>query len=283
MAELLAAALGLVAGLVLGLTGAGGSILAVPLLMIGLGWSLPQAAPVALLAVSAAAAFGTVAAWDVSYVRYRAALLMSAAGALASPLGLWAAGRLPSGILLTLFALAMSLVAVRMLRQARAQPDETRIVRAAVAGEGAAAGGPVCRLNETDRLIWTPACLRRVAQIGAATGFLSGLLGVGGGFVIVPALRAWTELSMHSAIATSLMAIALTSGGTALVAAFMGPAYDWALTLPFVAGALGGMLAGRKLAPRIAGPQLQSGFAILMLLTALGLLARTLWTLQESF
>lgn len=272
MAELLAAALGALTGLVLGLTGAGGSILAVPLLMFGLGWTLPQAAPVALLAVSAAAAFGTLVAWDVAYVRYRAALLMSVAGAVLAPLGLLAASRLPEAVLLLLFAAAMTVVGVRLLRQARQQPEETRIVRAAVAGDGASAGGPVCRLNEHGRLQWTGACLRRMATVGGVTGFLSGLLGVGGGFVIVPSLRAWTELSMHSAIATSLMAIALTSGATALSAAFIGPGYDWAAALPFVLGALAGMVVGRMLAPRIAGPRLQSGFALLMLFIAMGLL-----------
>ena len=67
--------LGIAVGLILGLTGAGGSVLAVPLLMAGLGWSLPQAVPVALLAVAAAAALGAWLAWRQSYLRYRAALL----------------------------------------------------------------------------------------------------------------------------------------------------------------------------------------------------------------
>ena len=70
--------LGAIVGLVLGLTGAGGSIFAVPLLMWGLGWTLPQATPVALLAVCAGASFGTITAWDVELVRYRAAMLMAA-------------------------------------------------------------------------------------------------------------------------------------------------------------------------------------------------------------
>ncbi|MGH8454857.1 MAG: TSUP family transporter [Nevskiales bacterium] len=75
----MAIALGLIVGLVLGLTGAGGSIIAVPLLMWGLDWTLLQAAPVALIAVTTASSFGTVVAWDVTYIRYRAALLMALA------------------------------------------------------------------------------------------------------------------------------------------------------------------------------------------------------------
>ncbi len=261
--------LGVVAGLVLGLTGAGGSILAVPLLMLGLGWSLAEAAPVALLAVCAAAAFGTIVAWNLAYVRYRAAILMALAGACTAPLGLYAAQQLPADILSLLFAAVLAVVALRMILQARRTPDEARIVRATVAGEGAEAGGPLCRLHaQTGRLLWTLPCGLLISAIGAATGFISGLLGVGGGFVIVPSLRAATPLSMHSAIATSLLAIALTSAAAVIGALALGRVLPWAAALPFVVGALLGMLAGRVLAPRIAGPALQGGFALAMLATA---------------
>lgn len=258
--------LGVVAGLVLGLTGAGGSIFAVPLLVLGLGWSLAEAAPVALLAVCAAATFGTVVAWNVAYVRYRAAVLMSLAGAFTAPAGLLAAQRLPASILSLLFAGVLVVVALRLLLQARRAPSDTRVVRATVAGNGAEAGGPLCRLHaETGRLIWTLPCGALIAAIGAATGFVSGLLGVGGGFVIVPSLRAATPLSMHSAVATSLMAIAITSAATVAGAITLGQTLPWVAALPFVGGALLGMLGGRFLAPHVAGPALQSGFALAML------------------
>lgn len=268
--------LGLLIGLVLGLTGAGGSILAVPALMIGLGWSLTDAAPVALIAVCAAATFGTVAAWDVSYVRYRAAMLMAVAGFIAAPLGLLAANALPTPTLTWVFCGVLVIVATRLLLQARQHPDETTIVRADVHGDGTPAHGPLCRLHEgSGRLQWTSPCAFVVSAIGAATGFLSGLLGVGGGFVIVPSLRTATALSMHSAVATSLMAIALTSAGTVLVILLSGKSLPWLIALPFAAGALGGMLAGRRLAPRVAGPILQQGFAALMVVAALVLIVRT--------
>ncbi|WP_428310355.1 sulfite exporter TauE/SafE family protein [Hydrocarboniphaga sp.] len=262
-------AIGIVVGLVLGLTGAGGSVFAVPLLMFGMHWSLPQAAPVALIAVCAAAAFGTVTAWDVSYVRYRAATLMSALGLVTAPLGLVAASAMPGGMLAGLFAAALVIISVRMLLQAQQHPEETQVVRASVAGDGAPAGGPICRIHPgSGRLLWTRACALTISAIGAATGFLSGLLGVGGGFVIVPSLRATTALSVHSAVATSLMSIALTSAGTVLVSLLMGRPMLWAAALPFVAGALAGMFAGRSIAPRIAGPRLQQGFAVMMLAAA---------------
>ncbi|MDM4772733.1 sulfite exporter TauE/SafE family protein [Solimonas sp. SE-A11] len=267
--------LGVVAGLVLGLTGAGGSIFAVPLLVLGLGWSLADAVPVALLAVCAAAAFGTAVAWNVAYVRYRAAILMALAGACTAPLGLWAAPRLLAPFLSLLFAAVLVLVALRMLLQARRAPAEARIVRATVAGDGAEAGGPLCGLHaQTGRLMWTLPCAALIGGIGAVTGLLSGLLGVGGGFVIVPALRAATPLSMHSAIATSLLAIALTSAAAVMGALALGHALPWAAALPFVGGALLGMLGGRLLAPRIAGPALQGGFAVAMLAVGVVMIRR---------
>jgi uncharacterized membrane protein YfcA len=268
--------LGIAVGLVLGLTGAGGSILAVPLLMVGLGWTLPQAAPVALLAVCAATTFGTVAAWDATHVRYRAAMLMALGAVLTAPLGLLAARSWPLPLLSALFAGVLVLVALRMLVQARRAPAEAAVVRASVAGDALPSGGALIGVNARGRIVWNGLAAGTVAAIGAATGFLAGLLGVGGGFVIVPALRGASGLSMHSVVATSLMAIALISGVTVAGALLQGVAMPWLQAVPFVLGALAGMLAGRKLAPRIAGPRLQQAFAGLMLLVAAGMGAHVL-------
>jgi uncharacterized membrane protein YfcA len=269
-------ALGIVVGLILGLTGAGGSIFAVPLLMAALGWSMTQAAPVALLSVACASALGTYIAWRKSYVRYRAALLISAVGVAFSPLGLIAADHLPQNILGLLFSLVLVIVAARMIRQTILAPDESVVLRAAVSGDGSHTDGPICRLTSSGRILWTRPCACVLSAIGAVTGFLSGLLGVGGGFVIVPSLRASSALSMHSAVATSLMVIALTSSGTVLSAIAQGRQIPWLVALPFVVGSLLGMLGGGRLAPRIAGVRLQQMFAVLMLLVAAGLSLRSL-------
>ncbi|MDY6919124.1 MAG: sulfite exporter TauE/SafE family protein [Pseudomonadota bacterium] len=270
---MLAAILGLAVGLILGLTGAGGSVIAVPLLIWGMGWTLPQAVPVALLAVSAAAIFGTATVWPQGIVRYRAALMMSAAGMLTAPLGLAAAQILPLPLLNVGFALILLVVSLRMLYAARKSPDETRVVRAGLRDQREAPGEPVCKVNpDTGRLLWTRPCALAITGGGLATGFLSGLLGVGGGFVIVPILRAVTDLSFHSAVATSLMAIALTSAGTVLMALAQGGNLPLLVALPFVLGALAGMLAGRLTANRLAGPRLQTGFASVMLVVCLGML-----------
>lgn len=268
---MIAAALGVLVGLVLGLTGAGGSILAVPLLMAGLGWTLPQAAPVALLAVCASSTFGTVVAWDVTHVRYRAALLMGALAIVTAPLGIWSASVLPLRVLTFLFAGVLAFVGARMLLQALRSPADAAIVRATVSGDGSATGGHWIAVNERGRIVWGPRTAATVGAIGAATGYVAGLLGVGGGFVIVPSLRMASGLSMHSAVATSLMAIALISAIAVAGAILQGVTVDWRAGAPFVLGALAGMLAGRRLAPRIAGPRLQQGFAVVMLAVAVGL------------
>jgi uncharacterized membrane protein YfcA len=264
--------LGIAVGLVLGLTGAGGSILAVPLLMAALSWPMTDAAPVALLAVSAAAALGSYLAWRKSYVRYRAAILMAGAGVLSAQLGLRVADVLPQSKLSLIFSIVLGLVALRLFIQAWRSPGDSAVVRAAVEGDGEHAHGPICRLHPvTGRIVWTRISALVIAMIGAVAGFLSGLLGVGGGFVIVPSLRVATELSMHSAVATSLMAIALTSLGTVAGALLQGRVMPMMVALPFVVGALLGMLSGHVLSPRIAGPRLQQGFAVLMLLVALNM------------
>jgi len=268
---MIAIALGVVVGLVLGLTGAGGSILASPLLMAGLGWSLPQTEPIALLAVCAAATFGTIVAWDETHVRWRAALLMAGAGFLTAPLGVKAAWVMPVDTLTLVFAAVLALVALRMGWQALRAPAETAVVRATVSGDALPSQGGLVRLNAKGRIDWDARGAGVLALIGAFTGLVAGLLGVGGGFVIVPALRYVSALSMHSVIATSLMTIALTSAGAVVATLSQGFPIPWLVALPFVAGALIGMLIGRKVAPRIAGPRLQQGFAVVMLLVAVGL------------
>jgi hypothetical protein len=262
-------AMGVVVGLTLGLTGAGGSIIGVPLLMVGLGWTLPQAAPVALLAVSAAALVGTVEAWQKGLVRYRAAGLMAVMGLVTAPLGIAAAHDLPTTWLSLLFAAVLCYVAVRMLLQARRSPAEASVLRSHLYGE---AGYAVCRLHpESGRISWTSPCAATLAVTGALTGFISGLLGVGGGFVIVPALRRSTELTMHGAVATSLMIITLVSAGAVASTWWTHHRFPLGVALPFMAGAIGGMLLGRRLSTHIPGVILQQVFASFVLVISVGM------------
>ncbi|WP_287495757.1 sulfite exporter TauE/SafE family protein [Pandoraea sp. CB10b_02] len=265
-----AALLGAGVGLVLGLTGAGGGIFAVPALVFGLGWGVPQAGPVALLAVGASAAVGSAQGLRAGLVRYRAAMLMAGIGVCVAPLGTWMAHRLPERWLVGLFAIAMLIVAARMYRASRGAR-----ARASTTGpSGAAAAPPPCRLDPaTGRLHWTRRVAGTLGTIGAVSGFASGLLGVGGGFVIVPALRRFSDITVHGVVATSLFVIALISAGTVANAWWHGM-HPGEQGWTFVVGAVAGMVLGRALAPRLAAARLQQVFSALMALVALGMFVK---------
>ena len=125
------------------------------------------------------------------------------------------------------------------------------------------------------RLVWTLPCAWALAVTGAMSGLLSGLLGVGGGFVIVPSLSRYTNIATRSVFATSLAVIALVSIGGVGAAAWQG-AVAWAIALPFAIGAIGALLAGRLIAARLAGARLQQAFALVRGCVALLLFARGL-------
>lgn len=263
---LTALALGLVVGLILALTGAGGGILAVPLLVFGIPMGVAQVGPIGLLAVGMAAALGALLGLRDGIVRYRAALLIAVAGMLLSPAGLWLAHRIDNRWLTILFAVVLLLVAVRTWRQARHPP--------AALTPSSPIPYPCQRSVDTGRFTWTSGCARALTLSGTVAGLLSGLLGVGGGFVMVPALQRYTDLPMRSVVATSLAVIALVSvSGVATSAATGG--IVWPVALPFSAGALVGMLGGRLVSARLAGPHLQIGFAIVSAAVAVGMIVKS--------
>lgn len=251
--------LGLCIGVSLGLTGAGGGILAVPALMFGLGLTLTQAAPVALIAVGIASAVGALQGLMRGLVRYKAAMLMAAVGALTAPLGLSLAHRLPAHWLSLTFAGVMLLVAARMVQQSRHR---------AAAQDAAEPPPKACRLSpETGRFVWNRLTAATLGAIGAVSGLCTGMLGVGGGFIIVPALTHFSDARMISIVSTSLMVIALVSAatvGSALLHGLTLTAAQWA----FVGAAIAGMVAGRTLAPRVPQAVLQRVFAVVCVAVA---------------
>lgn len=256
----LAVGLGTIIGLVMALTGAGGGVLAIPLLVFGLHLPVQQAAPVGLVAVGMAAAMGAIFGLRQRIVRYRAAALMGGAGMLMAPLGVFLAQQLPNRPLLAAFALVLTYTAWRMLRRpALAVPHPATIP---------------CHVDDADqRLTWTRPCARALAGTGLVSGVLSGLLGVGGGFVIIPALTRYTNLDIRSVQATSLAVIALVSVSGVSAAALNG-AVPWGMALPFAGGAMLGLLIGRLVASKLHPTHLQQAFAWFSLAIALLMLAR---------
>lgn len=264
---IISAGLGLIVGIILALTGAGGGILAVPLLVFGVGLSVAEAGPIGLLAVGIAAALGAALGLKAGTVRYRAALLVAGAGMLLAPFGIWLANRTDHRWLSFIFALVLLFVAYRTFHQATGRPLGDRHVD----------DRTLACIRDTDsgRFVWTTRCAGALALSGSVTGLLSGLLGVGGGFVMVPALQRYTDLAMQSVLATSLAVIALVSV-TGVASSAIAGHMNWAVALPFSAGALAGMLGGRLISSRIAGQLLQKGFAVVSAVVAVGMIAKSI-------
>ncbi|MGN2388531.1 sulfite exporter TauE/SafE family protein [Pseudomonas syringae] len=259
--SLLGAGLGVIIGAVLALTGAGGGILAVPLLVFGLGLTIIEAAPVGLLAVGLAAGVGAVLGLRQGIVRYRAAGYIAGIGVLMAPIGLWLAHRLPNTPLALIFSAVLLYACGRIfIRASRELRDGRQAPRAQMLP---------CVLNPLQgRLRWTMPCLRALTLTGMCSGLLSGLLGVGGGFVIIPALTRYSDLDMKSVVATSLAVIALVSTGSVIIASLSGVMH-WAVGAPFALGAVAGLLGGRQVARYLAGPRLQQLFAVCGIAAAL--------------
>ncbi len=264
---------GLVIGFALGLTGGGGSIFAVPLLVYGLAMPAHEAVGVSLVAVGATALGGAIARLRRREVELKTALLFGTAGVLGTPLGSRLGATLPAELLLGGFALLMLLVATRMWLQAVRRPAETRVVRAGLEIPDSASG-PACRIDSAGRLTLTSPCILVLALGGILTGFLAGLFGVGGGFLIVPALVLAASLPMHRAVATSLVVIAIISAAGSASYLLAGRPLALTVTAQFVLGGLCGMGVGATLSRRLAGPLLQKLFATMMVGVAIYMLAR---------
>ena len=103
---------------------------------------------------------------------------------------------------------------------------------------------------------------------------MTGLLGVGGGFVIVPMLRRFTNLSMHGVVATSLLVVALVGLGGVVTAVWHGAAMPLDLTAMFTVATAFGMLVGRQASSRLSSRHVQLGFSAVLMVVALGLFAK---------
>ncbi|MFI8996645.1 sulfite exporter TauE/SafE family protein [Streptomyces sp. NPDC053542] len=238
---LLALAAGAVVGLALGALGGGGSVLAVPALIYLLGFTPAAATTASLLIVTATSLTALYAHARAGNVRWRAGALFAAAGLLPAALAGAAAARLPQWLLTVAFAAVAALAALRMLRGARS--------------EAAAQGTPSVR----------PA---RAAGSGAGLGALTGLLGVGGGFLAVPALVTVLAFEMQAAVGTSLLVISANSLASLATRGTTMGGLDWAVIAPFTATAVLGAWDGKRLAAKASGPLLQRAFAGVLLAVA---------------
>ena len=243
------AAFGLFVGAVLGLVGAGGAIIAVPALVYVIGVPVTEAMSTSLV-MAASSSVAAVLPRLRHGIKWRIAATVGAVGIPAAFLGTAVNVALPQHVVLLAFAALMIAAGVQMLRP-----------RPTASGELLARG----------RWVW------RGLLVGVGVGFLTGLLGVGGGFIIVPALVLLLNLPIGAAIGTSLVITIVNSIGG--VAAHAGSGFvDWPLTIAFAVPAFAASLIAARFAARISGKALQRVFAALVLAIAVLTVVRTVLT-----
>lgn len=240
-ALLVALVLGLVIGSLLGLLGGGGSILAVPALVYGVNEPLDVALPTSLLVVGISAAFAVLP--RLRDVQGRLAVIFGATGAVAAFAGAAVNRLLDPAVVLLGFAAVMVVAALRMLRSS----DDV---------------GGSCALPEGG-MNWR-SCLPKAVASGLVVGFLTGLFGVGGGFLLIPALTLLLGLPMAAAVATSLVVIVINSAA-GFAAHLSNASLDIGIAAAFTGAAVVGSLAAGRLAPRLPGERLRRWFAYLVL------------------
>jgi uncharacterized membrane protein YfcA len=255
MRAVLASPLGFLIGLSLGALGGGGSILAVPALVYAGGQDPKAATTSSLFLVGSAALVGMVSHHRAGRVRLGTGIAFGLIGVAGSLAGSALNRHVDPDLLLLGFSGLVVLAAWRMLTGC---PTCTKVGEARqLATTTPTRGGMMVRTPLDARLLLS------VFLAGSAVGFLTGLFGVGGGFVIVPALALVLELPMPEAIGTSLVVIAVNSA-VALTARVATTSIDWSITVPFTIAAIGGVLAGRRVADRLdAGRSLQWFAALL--------------------
>ena len=269
MTLLVAVAAGLLIGLGLGALGGGGSILAVPVLVYLLDQTAAQATTGSLVVVGTTSLVGAVTA-------HRAGNVMLARGAVfglvatgGAALGAKASAHVPDRVLLAAFAVLMLVIGGLMLRRQVAQARRGRHCE-----PGSENGTPPPPTVDDPIISFSPTfacqCPRalKVLVTATAVGLLTGFLGVGGGFLVVPALTLALAMPMAYAAGTSLVVITLTSATALAVRSGLGVTPDWNPVLVLTATSVVGGVLGVRLACRTDPRRLAAAFTVLVLAVA---------------
>lgn len=224
-------------GISLGALGAGGSIITVPVLVYVAGIPAHTAISMSLVIVGATSILGACLHYRHGQLYARAVLMLGGAGTVGAFLGSSLTHLVSETVLMLAFALLMISAGATMLRT---KPDTSLLPRCS-----------------------PPRCL----SIGAAVGVLTGFLGVGGGFLIVPALIIFAGLAPKTAVGSSLAIIGLNSAA-GLLGHLRYTDIDWRLTSAFLALALSGMWLGTKICTQISQQALRRTFAWFILAVA---------------
>jgi uncharacterized membrane protein YfcA len=235
---------GFLIGVSLGALGGGGSILAVPILVYAAGESAQAATTTSLVVVGASAVVGMLAHLRAGRVRVLPGVLFGLTGIGGSLLGTSLNRSVDADLLLLAFAGLMLVAAWRMWVN-QAQPGAGDEDFAPFPAPASPPGPPVATHTRV-----TATVLTKVLVAGTVVGFVTGFFGVGGGFIVVPALVLALDFDMPEAVGTSLLVIAINSG-VALAGRVGSSALDWAVAVPFTISALLGVSVGKALADRL--------------------------------
>lgn len=250
-------------GLSLGVLGGGGSVLALPVLVYVMGIETKVAIPMTLVIVGSVSLLAVIPQWRRGYVNLRLALIFGSATMIGAYLGarLAALPWITDTVQLLLFAVAMMVAAILMIRRQQRPPELTPPQSSL---ESQLYAPPVCKYC----WLWLP-------TEGIGVGILTGLVGVGGGFAIVPALVLLGKIPMRQAIGTSLLII--TANSVAAVWGYLGTVnLDPRLTLTLTLAAASGSLMGSYLSHRISAKRLQQGFGYFLIGIAAFVILKTL-------
>jgi uncharacterized membrane protein YfcA len=303
---LVAITAGVFIGLSLGALGGGGSILAVPVLVYALGQTPAQATTGSLVVVGLTSLISAVAAYRAGNVMLARGVTFGAIAIGGAVAGAKLSAHVSGDVLLAAFAVLMlvvgGLMAVRQLRdrkQRQHRAEHGRVLESTAVGSrrqrasgearSLSTGTPRSSSARTGRpqlddpiITFSPAfacqCPRALKVLVTATvvGLLTGFLGVGGGFLVVPALFLAMAMPMRYAAGTSLVVIAVTSLSALVVRAGVGSAPDWGVVLALTAASVAGGLVGARLAVRTDTALLATAFTVLVLAVAVYTAARAL-------
>ena len=171
------------------------------------------------------------------------------------------------------FSLLASVIAVRMWLSAARNPDAAKVVRAGNFAD-TPSPGLLCNFSHNGQFELRPRCISGLVIGGGLVGILSGLFGVGGGFLIVPLMLMLSPISMAQAVSTSLVIIAVVSGSGFISHLLMSNTNDWQLLGLVAAGGVLGMMIGQAVSHKIANALLQKVFAVSLLIVSLMSLLR---------
>ncbi len=305
MLAVIAVLAGSLIGMSLGALGGGGSILTVPALVYLLHQQPHAATTASLLIVGITALAGMAAHWRAGRVRAAQGITFGVLGVAGSYAGSRLSASIRPALLLTLFAVLMLAAAVAMLRRRRGPAGEPAPGTTAASGGTPPAGGPdrvtvpgpaggtrAVTLDRPAPAMPGPRAgtgareprsgmppARRALKVAAAAtgvGLLTGFFGVGGGFVIVPALVLALGFDMPAAVGTSLLVISVTSAAALAARLGGGVRLDWPLIGVFTLAALAGTLAGNRVASRVSASRLTAAFTVLLIAVAAYTLSRSL-------